>query len=30
MSRFQLLSDGQWALIEGFLPGPTGRKGRPF
>jgi len=30
MSRFQLLSDAQWSLIEGFLPGPTGRKGRPF
>jgi putative transposase len=30
MSRFLLLSDAQWALIGGFLPGPTGRKGRPF
>ncbi len=30
MSRFQLLSDAQWALIGGALPGPTGRKGRPF
>ncbi|MEX8033200.1 IS5 family transposase [Microbacterium sp. 20-116] len=30
MSRFQLLSDAQWDLISGFLPGPTGRKGRPF
>ncbi len=30
MSRFQLLSDAQWAMISGFLPGPTGRKGRPF
>ncbi|WP_307485615.1 IS5 family transposase [Microbacterium trichothecenolyticum] len=30
MSRFQLLSDAQWDLIAGFLPGPTGRKGRPF
>jgi len=30
MSRFQLLSDAQWSLIEGLLPGPTGRKGRPF
>jgi transposase len=30
MSRFQLLSDVQWSLIGGFLPGPTGRKGRPF
>lgn len=30
MSRFELLSDAQWLLIEGFLPGPTGQKGRPF
>jgi len=30
MSRFQLLSDAQWSLIEGLLPRPTGRKGRPF
>lgn len=30
VSRFQLLSDAQWELIAGFLPGPTGRKGRPF
>jgi putative transposase len=30
VSRFELLSDGQWSLISGFLPGPTGRKGRPF
>ena len=30
MSRFQLLSDAQWALIGGFLPGATGRRGRPF
>lgn len=30
MSRFQLLSDAQWDLISGFLPGRTGRKGRPF
>lgn len=32
MSRFQLLSDAQWSLIEGgMLPRPTGRKGgRPF
>ncbi|MDP5225868.1 MULTISPECIES: IS5 family transposase [Arthrobacter] len=30
MSRFQLLSDAQWSLIESMLPRPTGRKGRPF
>lgn len=30
VSRFQLLSDAQWSLIEGMLPRPTGRKGRPF
>lgn len=30
MSRFRLLSDDQWALISGFLPAPTTRKGRPF
>lgn len=30
MSRFQVLSDSQWSLIEGMLPRPTGRKGRPF
>ena len=30
MSRFQLLSDAQWSLIEGMLPRPTGRRGRPF
>ena len=30
MSRFQVLSDGQWALISGGLPGRTGRRGRPF
>lgn len=30
VSRFQLLSDAQWSLIEELLPGPTGRKGRPF
>lgn len=30
MSRFQILSDAQWSLIEGMLPRPTGRKGRPF
>lgn len=30
MSRFQVLSDAQWSLIEGMLPKRTGRKGRPF
>jgi transposase len=30
MSRFQVLSDAQWLLIEEMLPRPTGRKGRPF
>jgi len=30
MSRFRLLSDAQWVLIEGALPGRTGRAGRPF
>jgi putative transposase len=30
MSRFQMLSDAQWSLIEDVLPRPTGRKGRPF
>ena len=30
MSRFQMLSDAQWSLIEGMLPRPTGRKGGPF
>lgn len=30
MSRFQLLSDAQWSLIEDLLPRPTRRKGRPF
>ena len=30
VSRFQLLSDAQWDLVAEFLPGPTGRKGRPF
>ncbi|MCU1409092.1 MAG: transposase [Microbacteriaceae bacterium] len=30
MSRFQVLSDSQWSLIEGMLPRPTGRKGRPI
>lgn len=30
MSRCQLLSDDQWALIEDLLPVPTGKRGRPF
>ena len=30
MSRFQMLSDAQWSLIEDALPRPTGRRGRPF
>ncbi|WP_407662274.1 IS5 family transposase [Mycolicibacterium rutilum] len=30
MSRFQLLSDEQWSLIEDLLPAPTGKPGRPF
>ena len=30
MSRFQLLSDTQWDLISDLMPGPTGKKGRPF
>lgn len=30
MSRFQVLSDDQWAMIEGLLPRRTGRRGRPF
>jgi transposase len=30
MSRFQVLSDAPWLLIEEMLPRPTGRKGRPF
>jgi len=30
MSRFQLLSDAQWSLIEGLLPKRTGRQGHPF
>lgn len=30
MSRFQVLSDAQWSMIEDMLPRPTGRKGRPF
>lgn len=27
MSRFQMLSDSQWSLIEEMLPRLTGRKG---
>lgn len=30
MNRFLLLSDAQWAVIADLLPGPTGRRGRPF
>jgi transposase len=30
MSRFQLLSDEQWVLIEDLLPVRTGKQGRPF
>ncbi|MGP0081873.1 transposase [Mycobacterium sp.] len=30
MSRFRLLSDAQWALIEDLLPARTGKRGRPF
>ena len=30
VSRFQLLSDEQWALIEDLLPVRTGKQGRPF
>jgi transposase len=30
VSRFQVLSDAQWSLIEGMLPRPTGRPGRRF
>ncbi|WP_326548575.1 IS5 family transposase [Mycolicibacterium sp. ND9-15] len=30
MSRFELLSDAQWALIEDLLPVRTGKRGRPF
>lgn len=25
-----MLSNAQWSLIEGMVPRPTGRKGRPF
>jgi len=30
VSRFQVMSDGQWSLIEGMLPHPTGRPRRKF
>ncbi|MFI5607480.1 transposase [Amycolatopsis sp. NPDC051903] len=30
MEGFQLLSDGQWALIEKLLPVRAGKRGRPF
>lgn len=30
MTRFQVLSDAQWSLLEEMLPRPTGRRGRPF
>ena len=30
VSRFQLLSDDQWTLIEDLLPVRTGKRGRPF
>ena len=30
MSRFRLLSDAQWSVIEDMLPRPTGRPGRKF
>ncbi|WP_218177732.1 transposase [Amycolatopsis australiensis] len=30
VSRVQLLSDDQWALIEDLLPVRTGERGRPF
>ena len=30
MSRFQVLTDAQWSLIEPMLPARTGRRGRPF
>lgn len=30
MSRFRVLNDQQWALIEGLLPVNTARKGRPW
>lgn len=30
MTRFELLTDEEWDIIADFLPGPTGKKGRPF
>src|SRR3954471_23730154 len=30
MSRFQLLTDAQWSMIEELLPARTGRNRRPF
>ena len=30
MSRYALLSDAQWSLIEQVLPSRTGKRGRPF
>lgn len=30
MSRFHILTDEQWNLVADLLPGPTGKKGRPF
>lgn len=30
VSRFQVLSDAQWSLIEELLLYPTGRPGRKF
>jgi transposase len=30
LTRSQLLSDAQWALIEDLLPVRTGKRGRPF
>lgn len=30
VTRFQVLSDAQWVLIESMLPVRTGRAGRPF
>ena len=30
MSRFRVLSDAQWSLIEGELPAPRSSRGRPF
>jgi transposase len=30
VSRFQLLSDGQWTLIAELLPARSSKRGRPF